>query len=263
MSPLRALVLLLAVSPLVARAETPDDPEEPPGWDGTSISVGLVALGGNSRTLTVSADALADHETEHWELHGTLGVIYGWSAAADDDEEDADAAWFHGLLRGERRFGATLTAFLLVGGEVNHPASLEGRAEAEGGVGLTLIDRRDEDEERLFLRLYLGAHVSNDYRFQFAPVRTGLEDVFMLGPGAGLRLRWRPTARIELGAELRLRPNLWGPMRVLSYADSRLTVELTERLALEVHLLLEHDTRPAPDRERLDLALTTGLMLQF
>ncbi len=258
---LRTLAVLVAVASLEAAAE---EPEASVGWEGSTVSLGVVALSGNSRSVTVNGEALTDYRSESWELHGELGVILGWAADAGEEEGDSAAEWVRGHVRGERRFGSRFTAFLLLGGEVNHPASLEGRAEAEAGLGITVLEVRDEEgEEVQDLRVYLGAHVSNDYRFQFFPVRTDVEDVFMLGPGVGLRWRWRPSPPVELSELLRIYPNVWGDARVLSYSDSRLVVNLTERLAIDIHLLLEHDTGPAPGRRRLDLALTTGLLLQL
>lgn len=256
------LLALLATSRTFAEAPeaAPDDPE---GWE-ASISAGAIVLTGNSRSITANAEALVDYRSEAWELHAELGAIVGWAADAGEDAPDPAAEWLLGHVRGERRFGSRLTAFLLLGGEVNHPASLEGRAEAEAGVGITLLETFDPElRERLFLRLYLGAHLAKDYRFQFFPIRRDLEDLLMVGPGAGLSFRWALNERVALSERVRAYPNVVGDARVLAYSDTRLTVDLTSRLALDLHLLLELDTQPAPEKQALDLAFTTGLKLQL
>lgn len=258
------LLLMVLLGSAPALAEDPDEAlENQEGWEG-SVSLGAIALTGNSRSVTASADVLADHRSEFWEFHAELGAIVGWGAEAGEEEADPAAEWLVGHARLERRFGSRLTAFLLLGGEVNHPASLEGRLETEAGVGLTLLETIEPERgERLFLRLYLGAHLANDYRFQFFPIRRDLEDLLMVGPGAGLSFRWALSERVALSEGLRVYPNVVGAARVLGYSDTRLTLDLTARLALDLHLLLELDTGHAPEKRALDLAFTTGLKLQL
>jgi hypothetical protein len=256
------LVILLAAGPTLAQ-EPEEDADAPDGWE-ASLSAGALALTGNSRALTLNAEVLADYRSDTWEFHAELGAILGWAAEAGEDEAEAAAEWLMGHARGERRFGRLLSAFLLLGGEVNHPASLEGRLETEAGVGLTLLEEVDPElGERLFLRLYLGAHLANDYRFQFFPIRRDLEDLLMVGPGAGLSFRWALNERVTLTELVRGYPNVVGDARVLAYSDTRLSIGLTSRLALDVHLLVELDTRHAPGKQPVDLALTTGLKLQL
>jgi len=255
-----ALLLGVLICSGSAAAEEGKPPE---GWEG-SLSLGAVALAGNAKSLTLSGDVLVDDRSDTWELHAELGAILGLAAGAGKEDVEPAAEWLQGHVRGERRLLSRLSAFLLLGGEINRPASLAGRAEGEAGVGVTLIERDDPEQgSALLLRLYLGAHLANDARFQYFPIRRDLEDLLMVGPGAGLRLRWKPDARVEVTELLRVYPNVVGAARVLAYSDTRLAVKVTERLALELHLLLELDTLQAEDRRPLDLALTTGLQLQL
>ena len=261
--PLALCLALNAASSSDASGTANEKEEEASPWDGSSVSVGTAFLAGNSQSFTLMGDLLAQYRSEGWEFLAEVSAVYGLAAAAGEEEVEPTAEWAHGMVRADRRLTSLLSAFAMVGGVVNHPASLEGRIEGELGLGFTLLDVQKDDAPLLLLRLYLGVHASNDYRFQFFPVPRDVPDLFNAGPGVGGRFQWAINERVSLSQTVAFYPNVVNDFRLLAYSDTELSSFLTEMLAVNLHLLIEHDSRPAPEKKTTDAALTVGLELQL
>lgn len=238
-----------------------DDEDDGP-WSG-AVSAGLVSLTGNSDTFTVSGDALLEYRSRAWELFLEVLGTYGNAAGEGEGERENVALWVKGLGRVERRFTPLLSAYVLLGAETNRLASITARLDAEAGLGLTFLERERDGEEWLYLRGYVGAHVSNDFRFQYEPVGLDLDDLFLAGPGVGAVFRWSINDRLELSELVEAYAHVLGDWRFVAFSHTKLSAFVTERLALSVHFLVEHDSEPAPEKVSTDTSLTVGVEFAF
>jgi putative salt-induced outer membrane protein YdiY len=238
-----------------AKAEEDDEEDEGP-WTG-SAGLGLSFFTGNTRSFTVTGDALAELDTPKWAATLEADGAYGEAAEADDAEREITAKTLGGWARGEYRMNPLLSAYSFVGAETDHPASLELRTEVELGIGVTLLEQ-EEDENELFLRGYLGGSYAKDRRFQYFPTRENLEDVTLWSPALGVAFRYDVNEHVEFREDALLLPDVFGDTRVLFDSTTKLAVHLTERFSLTTFFELQHDSSPAEGKVRTDTSLSLG-----
>ncbi|WP_375757268.1 DUF481 domain-containing protein [Corallococcus exercitus] len=242
-------------------AEDEDEDEEDGPWTG-SFGLGASFFTGNSRAFTLTGDALAEYDSPVWALTLEADGAYGNAAAEDEGEREVTAKNLGGWARGDYRFTRLLSAYTFLGAETDHPASLELRTEAELGIGLTFLERKEESNE-LLLRAYLGGSYARDRRFQYFPTREQLPDVTLWSPAVGLAFRYDLNERVHLREDAVLLPDVFGDTRVLLDSTSKLSVDLTERFALTTFFELQHDSRPAAGKVRTDTSLSLGAELEL
>jgi putative salt-induced outer membrane protein YdiY len=248
---------LPAEAPAAATGAEEGKPEPGP-WAG-SATLGLEWLTGNSRSLTVSAEGLAEYNSSRWVL--TLKAVGTYVTAAESGEaEDEVGALVSGWARGERRFTPLFSGFLYVGSGSNHFASLELRLEGEAGVGVTVLERRPSAPDELLLRFYLGVHYSRDKRYQYYPTNQNVPDQNVWSPGVALTFRAALNDHVKFSEDVFVFP---APSRVLVRSNTKLTSSLTGRLALTAELVVESNSAPAPDKAKTDTMLLLGAMLEF
>src|SRR5215217_338735 len=267
MSPLLLLLSVLAQTPTpssdAAQEDTParpcteDEEEDLPPWTG-SFGVGFSFLSGNSRSYTLTANALAEYESPKWAHTLESDGAYGKAAAADEGERELIAEALGAWVRGEYRATPLLSAYTYLGAETDHLSSLELRAEVELGIGFTLLEREKRESDELFLRAYLGAHYAHDRRFQYVPTRKDLPSVDLWSPSVGVMFRYDINERVELREYAMLLPDVFGDTRVLLTSTTKLSVNLTGRLALTTFFDVRHDSSPAEGKASTDTALTVG-----
>ncbi|AKF80546.1 Putative salt-induced outer membrane protein YdiY [Myxococcus fulvus] len=266
MSPLLLLLTVLSQTPAPPPDPAPDDgPEHPctedaeedPGpWSG-SAGVGASFFTGNSRSYTLTGNALVEYESPTWAFTLEADGAYGKAATEDGARElvaEALGAW----VRGEYRATPLLSAYSYLGAETDHLSSLELRAEVELGLGVTLLERTEKETDELLLRVYLGAHYARDHRFQYVPTRKELQNVDLWSPSLGAMFRYDINERVELREYVLLLPDVFGDTRVLLTSTTKLSVNLTGRFALTTFFDLRHDSRPAEGKVSTDTSLTVG-----
>ncbi|NTX06839.1 YdiY family protein [Myxococcus sp. CA040A] len=269
MSPLLFLLTVLAQTPTPppdtvsedgpVRPCTEDEEEDVGPWTG-SFGVGFSFFTGNSRSYTLTGNSLAEYESPKWALTLEADGAYGRAAASEDEEEliaEALGAW----VRGEYRATPLLSAYTYLGAETDHLSSLELRAEVELGVGFTLIEQKKRKTDELFLRAYLGAHYAHDRRFQYVPTQKDLPSVDLWSPSVGVMFRYDINERVEFREYAMLLPDVFGDTRVLLTSTTKLSVNLTGRLALTTFFDVRHDSSPAEGKASTDTALTVGAEL--
>ncbi|WP_163988066.1 DUF481 domain-containing protein [Pyxidicoccus caerfyrddinensis] len=247
-----------APPPARVEAEAKEEDEEDEGpWTG-SAGLGLSFFSGNTRSFTVTGDALAELDTPEWALTLEADGAYGKAAEGDDAERELTAKTLGGWARGEYRVNPLLSAYTFVGAEADHPASLELRTEVELGIGVTFLESEEEEENELFLRGYLGGSYARDRRFQYIPTRENLPDVTLWSPSLGLTFRYDVNEHVELREDALLLPDVFGDTRVLFDSTTKLAVHLTERFSLTTFFELQHDSSPAEGKVRTDTSLSLG-----
>jgi putative salt-induced outer membrane protein YdiY len=238
-----------------AEAKEGDEEDEGP-WTG-SAGLGLSFFSGNTRSFTVTGNALAELDTPKWAATLEADGAYGEAAEGDDAERELTAKTLGGWARGEYRVNPLLSAYTFVGAETDHPASLELRSEVELGIGVTFLEEEEEEHE-LFLRGYLGGSYARDRRFQYVPTRENLPDVTLWSPALGLAFHYDVNEHVELREDALLLPDVFGDTRVLFDSTTKLAVHLTERFSLTTFFELQHDSAPAEGKVRTDTSLSLG-----
>ncbi|WP_164018548.1 DUF481 domain-containing protein [Pyxidicoccus trucidator] len=265
MSPLVLLFTVMTQSPTEppaeAAAEAPppalvEEEEEEGPWTG-DVGLGISFFSGNSRAFTVTGDAMAEYDTPEWAITLEADGAYGDAAEGEDAERELTAKTLGGWARGEYRVTPLLSAYTFLGAETDHPASLELRTEVELGMGVTILEREEEENE-LFLRGYLGGSYARDRRFQYVPTRENLPDVTLWSPALGVTFRYDVNERVELREDALLLPDVIGDSRVLLDSTTKLSVHMTERFSLTTFFELQHDSSPAEGKVRTDTSLSVG-----
>jgi hypothetical protein len=232
-------------------------------WTGTA-GVALIALSGNSSTLTVTANLGAERNWENWILGLKGFALYGQSRSATGGPSEVVALGAGLQARGDRKANKWISFYLATGLETDHVKSVEYRASGEGGTAITWIDeKRDDGTQKRLLRTDLGLRYAREARFQYFPVATALPPADILGPKAGATFRYALSRDLFFHQDLEVIPSLLGPTRVLVNAQSKLSATLTETWAIGVSFLVNYDSAPAPAKVPTDTALTVGLDAKF
>jgi putative salt-induced outer membrane protein YdiY len=262
-----------AVAPQPASPTKPAEKKE--GWIG-NVGVGLTFITGNSQNLTLTGSAAADRKWEVWTLGIRLSGAYGLSnpdtnAAGNVSSTTARRAL--GQVRAARSFGSGFASlFALAGGEFDHMKNIESRTVGEVGTGLTFLNKKEGELEKLYLRLDVAVRAGYETRFQYFPVPGPVTDygIILLAPHFAATFRWNFTKEVRLVEELEFIPFLLAPTlgRLLINNTTKLNAQLTETLSLTTALLVNFDSMPPVGtggllRKDTDVALTVGLEAAF
>src|SRR5438105_4942047 len=123
------LAPLLAV--LLAQS-TPQTPA-PATWTGT-VALGLIALTGNSQTVTFASNAALERKSPEWIWGVKAFGAYGQSTASGAALSSVTALNAGLQARGDRRFSELLSLYLLAGIATDHLQSIAEWPFVESGV---------------------------------------------------------------------------------------------------------------------------------
>ncbi|HLL06878.1 MAG TPA: DUF481 domain-containing protein [Myxococcaceae bacterium] len=235
-------------------------------WKG-SMGLGLIALSGNSSTLTFNGLGSAERKTEDWIYSVRAQAVYGRSrlpATGTEAERSQVVALGANLqLRGDRRFTQMVSGYLLAGAETDHIKSVEVRGTGEVGAGIIWWDEKQEDGRTSSLRTDLAFRFMRETRFQYYPIALDLEDVDLGGPRFGLALRYSVSKDVVFTQDAEAVPNVLGESRLLINTTSKLLARLTESLAIGTSFVLQYDSAPAAGKVSTDTALSGTIEMSF
>ena len=274
----KAAEAAMRIADLVApvAAVSPTRPEEKKeGWIG-NLGVGLTFITGNSQNLTLTGSAAADRKWEIWTLGIRLSGAYGLSnpdTNATGNVSSTTARRALGQVRAARSFGGGFASlFVLAGSEFDHMKNIESRTVGEVGTGLTFLNRKEGDLEKLYLRLDIAARAGYETRFQYFPTPGSVTDygIILLAPRVAVTFRWNFSKEVRLSEELEFIPFVLAPTlgRLLINNNTKLNAQLTETLSLTTAVLVNFDSMPPAGsggllRKNTDVALTVGLEAAF
>lgn len=253
---------------LVAQA-TPAPPAPaanpaPVTWSGT-VTLGLIALTGNSQTLTFSTNAGFERKSPEWIWGIKANAAYGQNTIAGQTEGQVTALAAGILARGDRRFTEQLSVYLLAGIDTDHVKSIEARPFGEVGISLIWFDTKEGDLQKSLFRTDLGFRYGREYRFQYYPVHVGpnqdpaFKEVDLVAPRVGAFFRYAINKDVIFTEEASALGNLVGEARLLFTSTTKLSSRLTEKVSLGVGFVLNDDTVPPKGKVPVDTALTIGL----
>jgi Protein of unknown function, DUF481 len=246
---------------------------KPEGWAGT-VGLGLTFITGNTQTLTLTGGLAADRKWGVWALGLRAAGAYGLAnptANVTGSTSTVNARRAGGTIRGDRSFGDLVALYVLAGSEFDHVKNVESRSIGEFGTGLTFLNQKQGDLEKLYLRLDIAIRGGYETRYQYFPASAiDPYGVAILAPRAALAFRWAYSKDVKVSEEIEFIPFLLAPDlgRLLINNTTKLNARLTENLSLATSLLINFDSKPpqpATGSPRLgtDVALTVGVEAAF
>ncbi len=265
MSPPRAAAAAVAASAVEARpadAIAPPKPADPaaPVWTGT-VGLGLIALTGNSQTITFSTNAALQRKSEYWIWGIAAAAAYGQNTAAGAASATVTALAASLQARGDRRFTDALSLYLLGGVDTDHLKSIEDRPYGEVGVSILWFDEKIEKLEKSSFKTDLGFRYGHEYRFLYygAGAPAAQAGVNIVAPRVGASYRYAVNKDIIFTEDASALGNLVDQTRLIATSVSKLSSRLTEKVALGVSFAVQYDSAPPPLKVNTDTALTVGL----
>jgi putative salt-induced outer membrane protein YdiY len=249
-----------AAAPVAEPACVPAAPPAPPPpspW-AASVGLGLISLTGNTQSITFTGNALAQHTGKDWVFALNASGTYGQSRAEDASQSQVLALKAALQLRGDRRFGERVTAYLLAGGYTDHVKSVEYGALGEAGAGLVWLDPKPTGGD-LYFRTDLGLRYDDESRFQYFPTPLKLARVQMVAPRLGLEFRATLAPGLAFIQTAEVLTNVVGDSRTVFNSLSKISVHLVGKLSLGTSFAVAFDSAPAPGKVPTDTALALEL----
>jgi putative salt-induced outer membrane protein YdiY len=255
-----------ATAPAVAPTEKKEEaPKEDP-WKG-SIGLGLISLSGNASTLTFNGLASAERKTKGWIYALRAQGVYGRSTLpATETEAERNQVVALGAnvdLRVDRRFTPAISGYVLAGALTDHVKSVEVRGTGEAGVGISWWDEKTPAGGSTSLRTDLAFRFFRETRFQYYPTRLDVPDVDLGGPRVGVAFSYGLSKDTVFTEEAEAIPNVLGESRLLVNSISKLTVGLSDNLAVGTSFVLQYDSAPPLGKVSMDTALAANIQVSF
>jgi putative salt-induced outer membrane protein YdiY len=255
-----------APAPAAAPAEKKEEPLKEDPWKG-SVGLGLISLSGNASTLTFNGLASAERKTKGWIYALKAQGVYGRSTLpATETEAERSQVVALGAnvdLRVDRRFTPAISGYLLAGVLTDHVKSVEVRGTGEAGAGISWWDEKTPDGRSSSLRMDLAFRFFRETRFQYYPLRMDLPDVDLGGPRVGVAFSYGLSKDTVFTEEAEAIPNVLGGARLLVNSTSKLTVGLSDSLAVSTSFVLQYDSAPPPGKVSTDTALAANVQVSF
>jgi Protein of unknown function, DUF481 len=257
-----------AVAALTARPAAPAAaPAAPPPpdvvWSGT-VGLGLIALTGNSQTITFSTNAAIERKSKDWIWGFKASAAYGQNNAPGQTSSTVTALNGTFQARGDRRFTDTTSLYLLAGVDTDHLQSIQDRPFGEIGVALIWFDEKQGDLSKTSLRTDLGFRYGREYRFFYYPVGAcdgpcNLGEVDIVAPRLGVAYRYAISKDVIFTEDVSAIGNVVNQARLLFTSTTKLASRLTEKVSLGVSFVVNDDTAPVAGKVSTDTALSVGL----
>lgn len=235
-------------------------------WKG-SVGLGLIALSGNASTLTFNGLASAERKSQGWIYGVKAQAVYGRSRlpATETEAERTEvvALGANADVRVDRRFTPVISGYVLAGALTDHVKSVEVRGTGEAGAGISWWDEKSPDGKFTSLRTDLAFRYFRETRFQYYPTRLDVEDVDLGGPRVGVSFAYGLSKDTVFTEEAEAIPNVLGESRLLVNSTSKLTVGLTDSLAVGTSFVLQYDSSPPPGKVSTDTALAANVQVSF
>ena len=255
-----------ATAPEVAPAEKKEEPPKEDPWKG-SVGLGLISLSGNASTLTFNGLASAERKTRGWIYSLKAQGVYGRSRLQGTETEpertEVVALGANVDLRVDRRFTPAVSGYVLAGVLTDHVKSVEVRGTGEAGAGISWWDEKMPDGRSTSLRTDLAFRFFREARFQYYPARLDLPDVNLGGPRVGVAFSYGLSKDTVFTEEAEVIPNVLGDARLLVNSVSKLTVGLSDSLAVSTSFVLQYDSAPPPGKVSTDTALAANVQVSF
>lgn len=225
-------------------------PEKPkPEWDG-NISAGYTQTTGNSETTSSSVDLKLSRRGEDDRITVTGYYLFG-TEEKDGEEETSRDKW--GIF-GKYDYFITKKFYSFVNGsyERDRIANLDARAIVGGGVGYQWIE-----SPVMNFNTDLGLGFMHE---QYSdPEKTNNTIVGQLGYHFDRKL----TENLTFLHDCRLIPDLKKPSNFKVNSSAELRAALTKAIYANLKVIMDHNSEPAADAEKTDMAYFVGVGMNF
>lgn len=217
-----------------------------------SLEAGADLRRGNEELVDLRAAAVGGYRApRHW-----IRLLAGGEVVRTDGDDVARSGTVH--LRYNWIFGERWRTFHFAQVQSNRVLALDRRTLLGSGIRTVALDAGRH-------RLEVGAGLMyEEERLEetdLAPDERARTEVVRATSLAVYRFTVREGARLQAVTYYQPRPDEPDDFRLLQ--DLSLAVDLTRRLALELTAEWRHDSRPPTGIEKSDLALVTGLRLEY
>lgn len=240
--------------PVAAAAATASSP-----WSAT-VGLGLIWLTGNTKSITMTGNVAATRTSPGWIFGLKASGTYGQSQGDEDAAAQVLALKAALELRGDKRFGKKVSAYVLGGAETDHVKSVEVRGLGELGASYFWVDRKIDASE-LFFRTDLGVRYTRELRFQYFPTPLNLPDIYLVTPRLGLEFRVGKADGVSFIQTAEVMTNVAGESHTLYNSLSKLSVHLVGGLAIGLSFNVAYDSAPATGKVPTDTS--TSLQLDY
>ncbi|MGZ6126298.1 MAG: DUF481 domain-containing protein, partial [Myxococcales bacterium] len=237
---------------------------QPVVWSGT-VALGLIALTGNSQTITFSTTGAFERKSPDWIWGIKAYAAYGQTTPGGSNTSEVTALNGGIQARGDRRFTEALSLYLLTGVDTDHLKSIESRPFGEAGVGIIWWDEKVGDLQKSTFRTDLGFRYGREYRFQYYPEHVGptqdaaFKSVEIVAPRLGAVFRYAVNKDMIFTEDASVLGNVVSEARLIFVSTSKISTRLTDKVSLGAGLMVTDDTVPPKGKVRADTALTVGI----
>lgn len=238
--------VLLASLPVGMRAEATEvPPAEPPKpkWE-RSAAAGLTLTRGNSDTILFTANVLALRKAEQNELSLGADGTYG------EDNDTKNNETLHGFAQYNRLFGERWYGYLRVDMLHDAIADVDYRLTVGPGAGYYFIKNE---------RTRLSAEVGPSFIHE----KVGSEENSYLALRVGEKFEHKLSDRARIWQSLEWLPQVDDFDNFILIAEIGIEADITKKLSLRTFLQDTYDNDPAPEREKNDLKLVSGIAYKF
>lgn len=240
-----ALLSLASFSPCSAADSTNAPPTEPPKpkWE-RSAAAGLTLTRGNSDTILLTASILALRKAEKNELSLGADGTYG------EFEDTKNNETLHGFAQYNRLFTDRWYGYARLDALHDDIADVDYRLTLGPGAGYYFI-KND--------RTRLSAEVGPSFIHE----KVGGDEDSYMALRVGEKFEHKLSDRARIWQSLEWLPQVDDFNNYILIAEVGIEADITKKLSLRTFVQDTYDNDPAPDREKNDLKLVSGIAYKF
>lgn len=243
--------------------EKPAEKKGPPPWS-FQLGATVVSVTGNANAVTTRVSGLATGSWEKWAVEAKAGLAYGQTRPQDETlEPEVTALNGEGRLRGDRKLGKGVSAYLLGGLGFDHVASIELQVFGEPGLSMTWWETTEGDFVKSKLRTDLGFRATQENRFQYYPAEMNLDDVTIFAPRIASDLRYALSKQAVFTWAVEVLPDVVNTKNVRANSTATISAQLVDGLAMQLSFTVRHVGDPAEGKVPTDTELAAGITATF
>ncbi len=251
-----SLLLSSAVLSVAADATVTNAPPKPPPWD-VSATLGATLTRGNSKTLSLSGQVMANKKWDKNEINSGVEGLYGENEVTVNNTKvtQTSAEMVHAYGQYNRLFTERLFGYFRLEGLYDGIAGIDYRISLSPGVGYYVINRTN---------LTLRGEVGPGYVFEELKTSTGER---ISNDYATLRLaergEWKINPRAKLWESVEFLPQVDRFGNYVVNAEIGLDTAITAHLSQVTFLQDTYRAEPPAGRLHNDLRLVAGVKYKF
>lgn len=234
----------------------------PSAWQ-YQLGVNAIAISGNANAVTGKVTANVDGTWTNWAVQLRSSAAYGQSSLPNGTETQITALNGNLSLRGDRKIGEELSAYVLGGALADHVANIELQSFGELGLGLRWFEVVEGDFVKARLRTDLGFRFTREARYQYFPGAEDLPDVDLVAARLSGSFRYALNRTTVLTEELEILPDIPGFANLRMTSTTALAVQIDKGIAVQLSFKARYIQAPAGGAVPLDTETAGGITWTF